>query len=313
MALARSNWRASSVQEFTAGASVADILSALKTLIDAEVAANPSTYKWSVSDYDATNGTLEIKSNASGVASMRVLFFGGRTPSAAAVTFSSAEIDGFYCCVAPAAATTGPDADYASGSPYASDSTQGVQVADMSDTISAADRLRYFENDEQFVLVINDRNGDSDTAVCLSGAIVEHPVDGRVYGVCTQSGYTIGISSGIWSQSANLQRIVPTGNAESTNYPKLVVLRSGSIKACQDIVAQYDAAAIELMQSVGGNTRYYVPVQIVSDAEYVGDLRQAYIGPKAMLGLVQRDGGDDYGYAISSSETDSNEALWLTN
>lgn len=316
MALDRLTWRASSVDTFTAGASVADILAAIKTLIDAEVAANPTTYQWSVSDYDAGNGTLELKPKSSNVANMRVLLFGGRVPNAAATHLATNNATYIYCLCAPTAGTTGPDNDYASGNPYNVDNTSGCAWGTEA-ILTFADSVRYYETAESIVIVLNDASASSDTVYVAAGVIAEHPSDGRVYGVATQ-GAAKTLQSDFWSAVSNADRALPLfqSSCANTNETRLSLLRSSKPADCFLILRPVpQSSAMNHMRSQDTNTNYYAPLHVAnaSDQEYVGVMRQIAFGNNAALGATQVEGGAEKAYAVSSDPFIAREAFWLVN
>ena len=125
MTLAQQTWRMSAAYGFTpvgAAPTVAEYIAAIKAMIDAE-AAGAGT--WTVSDYNAGNGTLELKRKGSPtgiLATCRILIFGGQVPNAAAVAPTNTTglllATNVFIGVCENANSTGPDASYASGSPY---------------------------------------------------------------------------------------------------------------------------------------------------------------------------------------------------
>lgn len=319
MALDQLTWRASQVATFTAGATVADFLAAIKSLIDAEVAANPTTYHWEVSDYSAVNGTLELKPKSATISSARILLFGGSSPNAAALYQASVATNRVYCACAPTAGTTGPDNDYTSGNPYNTTNTLGISTFSTAYQ-SLSDNVRYFETEESICIVINDANGSSDMNFIIAGVIAEHPSDGRVYGVASHGAADVLFSASGWTAANADNRLLPTALAASGNsdYPHIVAVRSSPQATCFLAYAQAesDTGADDHARSFDTNTNYFFPTHVfnATDQEYVGIMRQIAFGNTAILGNTQLDSlGAIKAYAVSADAVSSAQAFWLTN
>lgn len=197
-----STWRASAVYTTSAN-TVAAWLAGLKALVDAELAAHPTTALWQVSDYSAGNGTLVLKPTtnaASGVGARRVMFFGGvSTPSSAAVGGQASLSTSYVCCgVAPTANVDAPQQAYATGAPF----TTGLWVPGggiVAPVTSGAEKLQYFEMD-QCIVVTSQRP----TMVAASGNLAS-AIIGQM--AVTMDGTSLSDfangSSGLWTADAD--------------------------------------------------------------------------------------------------------------
>lgn len=317
MALARLTWRASDVGTFTAGAAVADVLAALKTLIDAEVAAHPSTYQWSVSDYNATDGTLELKSKDSNVADMRVLVFGGSTPDSAAVFQTAVNAAYLYACCSPTAGTTGPDNDYTTGDPYTADSTLGAGWGSEGHFVGA-DRVRYWETPESILVCIYDDSDAGDTKYFAAGVIAEHPSDGRVYGVIRPHPTQV-LEESAWTHSGLEHHFMCDSIpfSDTNNYPGLFCMRTSKPAGCvaRTVTGATETDQYDYLRDEAGNTNYFLPIHVINDSdnEYVGVLRQLTFGINATLGDTQVEGGTEKGYAFGADPNNNCEVIWMIN
>ncbi len=134
-------WAASSLRTVavaSTSSTVAELLVGIKAAID-----NDSTL-WAVSDYSAGNGTLEVRRKGSPTgeqATVRVLFFGGSVPHAAALAGVTASAANLYVAASVDANTTGPAASYTAGAPYSTQYIKGTVVC-VGTAIQAAETPR---------------------------------------------------------------------------------------------------------------------------------------------------------------------------
>ncbi len=164
MTVATLTWATQGPSTFTiAGANptVAEVLTKLNSMI-------ASTTWWQVSDYNSSNGTLELKRNSTGsptgeLATVRILIFGGGTPNAAALSLlhTAGATTGLYAGLSVDANTTGPSASYTAGAPYSTKYARAGLICTPSSTLttSAVPKITIFESVDSFGFVIADTAG----------------------------------------------------------------------------------------------------------------------------------------------------------
>lgn len=157
MALPTLSWRLSnnySISAAGASPTVAEVLAAMNTAITTEAAGSGL---WMVSDYNSGNGTLELKRKGSPsgqLGTVRILFFGGSAPNAAALHtgVGTGVATTLYMGFCIDANTTGPTGSYATGSPYAGLLWSGgvPVIAPSNLTTASSPALFIFEADDVF-------------------------------------------------------------------------------------------------------------------------------------------------------------------
>lgn len=111
-----------------ANSTVAELLAAANTAISTD------SIWWQVSDYNAGNGTLEIKrrtttSPTGEAATVRYLLFGGQVPHAnSCMPSTTVNNTGLYIAGSVTANTTGPSASYTAGAAYAATYIPGMRI-----------------------------------------------------------------------------------------------------------------------------------------------------------------------------------------
>jgi hypothetical protein len=334
MPTARSNWRPSTIQVVGA-VSVANWLAALNDLLVAEAAANPTTAIWGVSYYDAADRVLEIKKRLV-TDDVRMLFFGGATPNAAAMADSQlVAADMLYGLCCPTAGTTGPDALPTVGNPYTELSTLGIAMAKTGAAGQAsANRIRYFENDDCFVLLVHNETSSAHTGFFMGGNLLDDPDGNPVYGI-SASGASTSTSaassqplqtSALTAQFGTLTndkqgRFWQGSNASlsssTAGFPGTRFLKDGTSRRGLGIPTYcYEAGNfVSMLKNEASTKSYMIPIPFVSasPAEFLGHLRQVMVGPRAALGTVLAPGGTPKAYAVSANPSGVADALWLEN
>lgn len=276
-----------------ANPTVAEVLAALNTLITA------NCVWWAVSQYNAGNGTLELKRNSTPSAptgenaTVRMLIFGGGTPHANAL-FNGATAGattGLYVGLSVDANTTGPAASYTAGAPYSTKYTRGVLILAPSTALTTANtvKITLYEADDVFGFSI----GDSGVmGSCFMGRLIVD-TDGStlIWGVMpsgVSAGYTISTvpnTSGIgashpitpFSQTA----AAPKGACWETS-------GGGSAGAFGRMMGFQWSATLDTGLGASGGAGMLIPVPIVRGAQaaaptptFGGTLRQIRFGPVA--------------------------------
>jgi hypothetical protein len=345
----RSNWRPSLVKNVTT-ISPAGWMAALHELITEEVAANPTTAHWTVSHYDDVNGTLELKKLRTPDA-VRILLFGGRTPSPQARWQTEASSLILHACLCPTAATTGPDRDYAVGSPYVAVSTLG---AGLLSTVAAngqteANRIRYVENAASLLLVAHNSTSGQHTGYALIGDLCDDPFTGAPVWMVMTSGATTSVNVGYSSRltpgalSGSLDTSAVTTSfaidasgkfwnmtssacnpTTSIGLPNTIAIREGAPAQCMGPLyggGGYSSAAggngpmLAFMKDGPQNKSALIPIPLVSvtTQEFIGTLRQVCAGPWAPIGAELKRDGAPFARAISCDPLNSVDAIWLAN
>jgi hypothetical protein len=310
MTLARQTWRMSAAYGFTpAGATptVAEYIAAIKTMIDAEAAGSGT---WMVSDYHASNGWLELKRKGSPtgiLATARILIFGGHIPHAAAVAptttagwLLSANV---YMGVCEDANSTGPDASYASGSPYPGKKwTGGFRMFQSESTNLAKSRscfTQLVDCDTMLSILVSDNTYGR---IATAGEIVQLLDGTSGWGAVKDYNSSDTEKTGNLSYaSTNVEASVPTahGSGHTITCCGTWWNNNASAKNCLSAVMMALNSSYTLtdpLYSTGQGILMPVPIGTndfstapTSSAQVVGILRQMKIGPTAINRLSIRD------------------------
>lgn len=179
MTLPLQTWRVSASYAISTSttATPAEILAGVNALLVAETAVGGL---WGVSNFNAGNGTLEIKRNgtpAGTLATFRALMFGGQTPHTSAVVNGQiANTVRVYAGVCENANTSGPASSYTTGSPYPGLkwTTAGNFCIASQYTFANGPSAFLVESDEMCCIMVNDSSGSS---MFMFGACVEKLLD----------------------------------------------------------------------------------------------------------------------------------------
>lgn len=286
----------------TTQASLSDMLDEIETLFG-------SANHWSVSETKTSNGgggeTLEVKCDATGFTSMRVLFFGGAAPDADASAGSTLNSSHLYICGGPSLGTTGPDVDFTTGHPYSGSAVEGVICG--TGAFTNIDRIELFETEEFFVLVFFDNSGTTYFTL-IAGNIYVKLDDTLVFGLC---GCGVSTVASNWdtsnSSSAPFQR---DGSASESTGTMSVYLDGSSSKWASAIFETFDADG--LTGASGGNVLTApIPMWSTSDSEFLGILRQIKYGPDKTLNTEVSDSDTTFRAYVVSSMSAAGASIYL--
>lgn len=287
----------------TTQASLSDMLDEIETIFG-------SANHWSVSETKTSNGgggeTLEVKCDATGFTTMRVLFFGGAAPDAAAAAGSTLSASHLYACGGPSLGTTGPDNDFTTGHPYSGSAVEAVVSG--TGAFANVDRIQLMETEEFFMLLFFDNSGAT-LYTLFAGNIYSKLDDTVVFGVC---GCGVSVVSSTWagsnSASAPYQR---DGNASESAGTMSVYLDGSTSKWASCAVEVFEPDAF--IGASGGNVQTMpIPMYSTSDTEFLGLLRQVKVGPSKTLNTEVSDSTPDFrAYVVSTSLTVANDAVYL--
>ena len=347
MTTARTPWRASAAA-VVSSIDPAGWLDALHDLIVAEVAANPETAQWTVSDYSSVNGTLELK-KLQVTDDVRILLFGGATPDDGALWQTEADASFLHGLICPTAGTTGPTTAYTAGAPYAEPSTLGAaflsSVAHSGQT--AANRIRYWENGSALVIMGHNDTSNSHSGCLIIGDLADEPISGDpVYMLLASGGssaesssYSVRLRSNALGGSARTSASTTSFAGEncgrfwnatlavadpttSIGLPNTIAIRAGSPAQCTGPLfggAGYNADGVGGMtpnlKTTTNAKSFMIPVPLcsVTTSEFLGHLRQIMVGPRAAIGHILTQDGSPYARAISCDPLDAADALWLVD
>jgi len=299
-------WEASNLQAFTVAgtnSTPAELLLAVKDAID-----NLSE-KWEVSDYDATDGTLEIKRKAADaptgeLATARFLLFGGQVPHANALAVNLAAANThLYAAMSVDANTTGPSTSYAAGAPYASKCVLG-QMVTANNAIQAADspRVSLVESADALAIWL----GDSSTwcSVIFGRVIIAAADDSLMWGVLASCGArgNVTTSGNMDSTASGGQSPLPllsgSGGIPRGGYWNTTL---GQFRACGRAISL--TTTIGTDPGIGGNAApsTLIPVPVLESTNtlssptqsFLGYLRQIRLGPQAQHVQTMRDADGD--------------------
>jgi hypothetical protein len=293
-------WTFSGPHSFTiAGANptVAEVMTALNTLITANATL------WSVSDYSAGNGTIEIKragSPTGELATVRILIMGGQAPHANALAgaHSAGATTGIYGALSVDANTTGPSSSYASAAPYASKYTRAGLFCTPSTGLTAASspRITLIESADAFGVVIGDT---TNMHSFVAGRIVVRASDDSLVWASMPSGgaWTL-VSVGTSMSITVAHPITPLSTATNTVKATYWDTVTAAARQFGRIIAP-TTATLETALGASGSPACILPVPVGESAQatsqtptFLGFLRQIRLGPIAQHRIQLRDGSN---------------------
>lgn len=317
-------WAFSSPATFAiAGANptVAEMLLGLKNHI-----TSFSTW-WTVSDYNAGNGTLEIKRNATGsptgeLATVRILFFGGSSPNAGALSLlhTAGNTTTLYAGLSVDANTTGPSASYTAGAPYSTKYARaGAIVITTGLSATNTPKISLFETVDTFGFSLSDSLNMS--TYCGGRMIIRAKDDSLAWGNMPSGGHAV-----LSTSTDNLGTLAAAFAMPNTdtgasitgkcNYwdvdtassrlfgrvmaPSLYTATSQNLLGASGSAAQLLRVPILERAAVGGST-----------TTYLGELRQIRFGPStAHLNKIKDASNVLQGTYISGGTAVSYSGLW---
>lgn len=275
-----------------ANPTVAEILAALNTQI-----GTYSTY-WQVSDYSVANGTLEIKRNSTGtptgeLATVRILFFGGQTPNAGALSLlhTAGANTGLYAALSVDANTTGPAASYASGAPYSTKYARGQLICTPSTGITSAQtpKITLFETVDSFGFALSDTTNFA--CYCGGRIIIRGKDDSLAWGNMA-SGSTWSLSNttdsfATLNQAGAMPATSLSTNPIKCNYWDVDTASSRLFGRVIAFVSNTWSTANFLGANALATQIVRVPIYeqaavAASTISYLGELRQMRLGPAAV-------------------------------
>jgi hypothetical protein len=326
--MAISAWRKS--LPYVLGNSVALYLSGIKAAIDAEVAANPTTALWQVSDFNATNGTLVLKPTAnaaSGVGNRRFILFGGvGTPSVASVggiTFATA---GTLCGgFAPTAGVDAPQQSYVTGVPFTTGEYLGGGI--ILTPSAGLNRVTYFELDQGIIICIhrdiqNVNNGN--IATCIAGQLGVSMDGSTLYDVCSASGnaWVANPDSGLTGQISLATNMFPCTSSPNGIYAQFKFLSpiDGVVNVIPNFTGATDAqySATDFFEGARKgqlNERYFfsIPMRHLSFAYTEMKMRQIAWGINGIFGEAISDISGVQALKLGCRSDIADQGPWLTN
>ena len=292
-------WTATAERAITvagANATIAELLTAIKFSIDTD-----STL-WMTSDYNAGNGTLELKRKASPSgeqATVRILLFGGQIPNSAAVASGWAfNVNTLYGCMSVDAATAGPPVSYATAAPYTTKFVRADRICGNTDIVGAnTPKVHLVESPDAIAIVLH---CSTNTATFVAGYIIDDIQNSLLHWGLVGSGAA-------YANPTNDTQITGQGTAWALPifYPaggyggaywnslSLTCRKWGRVNAI------YCGAGAYPILGASGGPAYLMPIAVAdgimsvgATPNFVGLLRQIRLGPAAMnLQTLRNVGG----------------------
>lgn len=325
MTVATMTWRNSGTYSGTY-TTLATALAGIKSSIDSEVAAHPTTALWQVADSSAPNGTLTLKATSVGItagiaAAYRIMIFGGQVPNVAAVgpagpTLGTGRL---YCGCAPTANVDAPQQSYATGVPY----TTGQWVAGgfCTGTFTSMAKIQYYESIGGIIVLIEVTSMSGAASQCsliAAGALMVSP-DGTAQIDCAW-----GSGDCLVAQPWTISSAVPGGYvpaataAPSGDQPQLMYIDIDDTAATRGfrLFAPTGSVSGATSRMKRTNKAYFLPIMIgsVGTGKLGGRLRQMAFGQIAAHGDIVNDvSAVKQAQAISLGGATPWDALWLTD
>jgi hypothetical protein len=296
----------STARTFTIAGANATIDELLQAINDAIVAESTL---WEVSQLSIVNHTCELKRKVSGsptgeYASVRLLYFGGATPNAAALVPSTqtAVSTALYGCLSIDAATTGPGTAFTAGAPYSTKFLQGERVCINTDFVAASSpRITFMESTEGLAIWFHHISASAVVGSCIQGKLFTRASDGADLW-CNMPG------GGAWQVSAVPNTLLQAG--VSFGLPSYTDSAGGQPKGCYftgnggaGTVKQFgrrssiiSASQSDMGLGETGLPCTLIPVLMVDSAQaatqteqFAGYLRQLRLGPIAAHRVQLKD------------------------
>ncbi len=267
---------------------VAECLAGLNTL------ASGLTY-WSVSDYNAGNGTLEMKRNSTPgaptgeLATVRFLIFGKSAPNAAALMngASAGATTNLYAALSVDANTTGPGTAYTAGAPYSTKYSRAPVVGAPGVLVTASGcKITWFEADDVLGFVISD--GTSLMSCVMGRIIIATDSTTLMWGVMpsgTASNYTV-IAAGNAVTISSSHPITPYGQTAGGAKAACWDSASGTAFQFGRLMGWMHTAAADVGLGATTAAAMLIPVPLVGNTQaaaptiqFYGTLRQIRFGP----------------------------------
>jgi hypothetical protein len=276
-----------------ANPTVAEVLAALNTLITANCTM------WAVSQYNAGNGTLELKRNSfpgaptGELATVRFLIFGGSSPNAAALPTgaSAGATTNLYCGLSVDANTTGPSASYTAGAPYATKYTKAPLITAPASAFTTANtvKITLYEADDVFGFSIGD---SANMASCFMGRCIVATDGSTLVWAVLPSGTATGFAINTAPNSISIGVGHPvTWFGQTAGAAKGVcwdTAGGGTALQVGRIMGFQWSATVDTGLGASGGAGMLIPVPVVAGAQaatpvptFYGTMRQIRFGPVA--------------------------------
>jgi len=285
-------WRQSAFFPWAGATNVAWGLAAINAAVNSEAAANPSTHLWVVANYSAGNGTLVLKpstNNTIGLATRRLMFFGGVSPNTAATGGATASAAYLYGGTAPTANVDSPQQAYGTGAPFTTGDWVGSGSIGFNFAFGGANHgCRYFENADGIALMLgSELMAGASVAFCgFLGGLAVNAADTAVLDVAWGSDSLL-IAGGLGPAVAG-GRLLPFNFDAPANVARARMrLSAGTI-----VQAAFPMGMTTLPVEGGGvafrsaSLAMYIPVVIadITNGRFGGKLRQIAFGPRGTYG-----------------------------
>ncbi len=249
---------------------------------------------WTVSDYNSGNGTLEIKRNSTGtptgeLATVRILFFGGSTPNAGALSLlhTSPATTTLYAGLSVDANTAGPSASYTAGAPYSTKYCRAAAIViNSSLTLAQTPKISLFETVDTFGFSISDSSNQA--TYCGGRMIIRAKDDSLAWGNMPSGGsvaYTTSTDSINVTTTPQAMPCADTAtNSVKANYWDVDTASSRLFGKVLSF-CNYTATTTNLLGASGAAAQLMrVPIleraaSAASATTYLGELRQIRTGP----------------------------------
>lgn len=319
MTVATVTWRKSALYTNTT-TNIASVLSSIKDAVDAEVAANPSTYQWAVADYSAVDGTLVLKPRSP--STLRLMFYGGSSPHTDATDGAAAASTSLYVGLAVNPGVDAPQQAYTAGAPFTTNQwlSGGLIAAASNISGNSWAKLEYWEHVDGFLLVIRKNTMNSGTTNANSalgwGGKMAVSADGQTaYSIC--GGSTGGLSSTLDTVTAAGGGIPFSNGTESTttnSRNNFYESETDVIRRCQCLFKPR-AAGLALKLRDAGNRRYFPPIYMVNSNEdrLMIKMRQMAWGVDDAHGTTYSDVDGIKGHRVGFRDDTASPGFWLTN
>lgn len=288
-------WTATNERAITVAgtnATIPELLVAIKAALD-----NDATL-WQASDYNAGNGTLEIKRKGAPTgeqATVRILIFGGVSPNSAALgSLVSAGTTNLYGALSVDANTTGPTASYTTAAPYSTKYVRGdIFCTNASIGVAASPRVYLMESVDGLAICIH---STVNCGTFIAGYIVDDVQNSTTHwGIIGSTGTFTTATSDITNNGQGTPTAVPVaygGGGNGGHYWNSISLSerrmgrvNGLVSSTTNPVAGSSGAAATLM-----------PIMMVDGAEsgsptwgFLGYLRQIRLGPVGLPAQTMRN------------------------
>jgi hypothetical protein len=280
---------------------------------------------WEVSNFNLGNHTLEIKRKVSTsptgeFATVRILFFGGALPNAAALVPQSATpvSTALYACLSVDANTAGPPTAFTSGAPYSTKFLQGTRICTNADIVAAnSPRISMWECEEMIVFCISCTTG---WATYIGGKMIFRIADStELWTNCPSGGIIAAGPTTTTVQNANQPWPIPTYSDSAAGDQKPCYWTGSAAKQFgrQNAIASLTPSTT-MSLGVSGQSCILKSVILVDSAQALnqtevplGFARQVRFGPEAAGRQELQESAVTTAYAVQIAGGSSAICMWL--